>query len=75
MKCNTNGAAYDSPGPAGCGGIFRDSSAATLDCFAFSINMSNSLVAQLTGAMLAIEIVNQRGGRFLWLECDSLLVV
>ncbi|MCI10048.1 putative ribonuclease H protein, partial [Trifolium medium] len=38
IKCNTNGDALGCPGLATYGGIFRDSSAATLDCFAKNLS-------------------------------------
>lgn len=40
IKGNTYGSAKSAPGPAACGGIFRDQNAATLGCF--SVNVGNS---------------------------------
>lgn len=39
IKVNIDGATKGSPGMAGCGGIFRDKSAATLGCFACNIGI------------------------------------
>jgi hypothetical protein len=40
IKCNTDGAAQGCPGLAACGGIFRDSSTATLGCFARNLEVT-----------------------------------
>lgn len=75
IKVNSDGAAKGSPGPAACGGIFRDSNSAILGCFACNIGPQNSLFAELMGAIIAIEVAHKRGWRNLWLECDSKLVI
>lgn len=75
IKCNTDGASKGAPGWSACGGIFRDYRASFMGCFAANIGITCSLHAELTGAMWAIEIANQRGWTNLWLECDSALVV
>jgi len=41
---------------------------------AYNMGNSNSLVAELNGAMFAIELAYQRGWRRLWIETDSMLV-
>lgn len=74
-KSNTDGAAKGSPGPASCGGIFRDRSGATLGCFAVNLGNNHSPHAEILGAIYAIEIAYKRGWHNLWLECDSLLVI
>lgn len=74
-KCNTDGAAKGSPGPAGCGGIFRDHRATFMGCFAANLGSSSALHAELLGAMMAIELAYDKGWHNLWLECDSLLVL
>ncbi|GAU32660.1 hypothetical protein TSUD_218370 [Trifolium subterraneum] len=56
IKCNTDGAALDSPGLASCGGIFRDYTANFLGGFSINIGNSYALHAELIGAMNAIEI-------------------
>lgn len=75
IKCNTDGAAKGCPGPAACGGIFRDSSAAVIGCFSTNLGIANAFYAELMGAMLAIEFARLKGWSKLWLECDSKLVV
>lgn len=62
MKCNTDRSAdRGAPGPAACGGFFRDHCSTSLGCFAGKIGIANSFVAELHGAMLAIELAS-RGG-------------
>lgn len=75
LKCNIDDSAKGYPGPASVGGIFEDSNAAVLGCFAASVGVSNSLIAELSAAMLAIEIALEKGWNSLWLECDSSPVV
>lgn len=75
IKCNCDGAAKGFPGPAGCGGIFRDKSAAILGCYADNLGTTTCIFAEFIGAMLAVEIAFNKGWINLWLECDSQLVV
>lgn len=56
IKCNSDGAAKGFPGLAGCDGIFRDKSATILGCYAENLGISNSINAEIIGAMLAVEI-------------------
>ncbi|CAJ2637431.1 unnamed protein product [Trifolium pratense] len=75
IKCNSGGASKGSPGLAACGGIFRDCRCTYVGGFSCNLGISNSLFAELTAAMLSIEMAHDRGWRYLWLECDSLLTV
>lgn len=75
VKCNTDGAFRGSPRISGCGGLFRDYRASILGCFSKNLGVSTSLIAELEGAMLAIEIAFEKGWHRLWLEYDSQLVV
>jgi hypothetical protein len=63
------------PGLPVCGGIFRDCKGTYVGRFSCNLSISNSLFAELTAAMLSIEMANDKGWRSLWLECDSLLTV
>jgi ribonuclease HI len=74
IKCNIDGACKGNPGLSSCGGIFRNSEAAFIGAFACNLGISNSLSAELHGAMFAIEIASQKGWTHLWLETDSVLV-
>lgn len=74
IKCNIDGACKGHPGASSYGGIFRNSEANFLGAFACNLGISNSLTAELNGAMLAIEIASQKGWNQLWLETDSVLV-
>ncbi|GAU51667.1 hypothetical protein TSUD_180940 [Trifolium subterraneum] len=60
---------------AACGGIFRNSRSDHLGSFAFNIGEGNAFLAELTSAMLAIEIATSKNWVHLWLEYDSRLVV
>ncbi|GAU26294.1 hypothetical protein TSUD_55920 [Trifolium subterraneum] len=74
IKCNIDGTAKGCPGPATCGGIFRDSNAAVVGCFAQNLHISTAFHAELIGAILAIELASKNGWISLWLETDSQLV-
>src|SRR6266487_7107213 len=74
IKCNIDGTAKGCPGPAACGGIFRDSNAAVVGCFAQNLHISTAFHAELIGAILAIELASKNGWISLWLETDSQLV-
>jgi len=74
IKCNVDGASEGNPGPASCGGIYRDKNGAFMGAFAYNLGISNSLFAELNGAMYAIELACQKGWNNLWLETDSTLV-
>lgn len=73
VKCNTDGAATAIS--SSCGGIFRDNNADFICCFAENLPGVNSFVAEICGALRAIEIAAQRNWRNLWIETDSSLVV
>lgn len=75
IKFNIDEAVSGSPSLAAGGGIFRDSLAAILGCFAINLGITSSLHAGLQAAMVAIELAFKKGWRKLWLESDSLLVV
>lgn len=75
IKCNTDGASRGSPGISACGGVFRDYRASIIGCFTLNLGLSSLLHAELSGAMMSIEIVSDRGWHNLWLENDSKLVV
>ena len=74
IKRNIDGACKGNHGPSSCGGILRNSAAEFLGAFVCNLGISNSLIADLNGAMLAIEIASQKGWRHIWLETDSMLV-
>ncbi|XP_019433032.1 PREDICTED: uncharacterized protein LOC109339940, partial [Lupinus angustifolius] len=75
IKANTDGAAHGSPGYAGGGGIFRDSSGACLVCFASYLSIQNAVYAEMHSAIKAVNIAFNRGWRNLWLESNSTTVV
>jgi ribonuclease HI len=74
-KCNTDGASNGNPGPASCGGVFRDHNSDFVFAFAEPLGVCSSYFAELSGALRAIEIAFERNWLNLWLESDSTLVV
>ncbi|KAK2403171.1 hypothetical protein QL285_052632 [Trifolium repens] len=75
IKCNSDGASVGNPGNSACGGIFRNSEANFCGAFAINLGTQSSFVAELMGAMLAIEIAHHNGWNSLWLETYSKLVL
>jgi ribonuclease HI len=75
FKCNIDGTSLGNPGPAACAGVFRNHKGEFLGGFAENIGITNSLVAEIMGAILAIECAFSRNWKHLWLECDSSLVI
>jgi ribonuclease HI len=75
LKCNIDGTSLGNPGPAACGGVFRNHRGEFLGGFEKNLGIANSLVAEIMGAILAIECAYDRNWYQLWLECDSSLVV
>jgi ribonuclease HI len=75
LKCNIDGASCGNPGNASCGGVFRNHEAEFVYGFAEPLGVRNAFVAELCGAMRAIEIAFQNHWNHLWIESDSLYVV
>lgn len=75
LKCNTDGSSKGTPGAAACRGIFRDRHASILGCFALNLGISFAFHAEIMGAILTIDIAFKKGWHYIWLECDSSLVV
>lgn len=73
IKCNTDGAANTTT--SSCGGIFRDSNANILSCFAENLGGGSAYHSELSAIMRATEIAFSRGWRNVWIETDSSLVV
>lgn len=51
IKWNIDGASIGNPGPSSCGGIFRNNNVEFLGAFAYNLGNTNSLVAELNGAI------------------------
>jgi hypothetical protein len=75
IKCNIDGASNGNPGFSSYGGVFRDHEANLTFAFAEPLGISTSYVAEICGAMRAIEIAFQKQWLHLWLETNSSLVV
>jgi hypothetical protein len=54
---------------------FRNHKANFLCCFAENIGTKSAFMAEICGAMRAIELANCRNWKNLWLESNSTLVV
>jgi ribonuclease HI len=74
VKCNTGGASVGNPGPAACGGIYKNANADFLGAFSINLGVTSALSSELIGAMMAIEIAHQKNWHNFWLETDSMLV-
>jgi ribonuclease HI len=74
-KCNIDGASSGNPGNSSCGGIFGNHEANFIFAFAEPLSIATSFVAELSGAMRAVEIAFQNDWKQLWIESDSALVV
>jgi ribonuclease HI len=75
LKCNIDGASNGNPGIAACGGIFRNHDAEFIYGFAEPLGITSSFVAEISGAMRAIEIAFHKKWTHLWIESDSSSVV
>ena len=75
LKVNTDGAVTKSPHKAACGGIFRSSKGFTRGCFAQNLSTDSAFVAEIYGAILAIEIAKYHNWNNIWLETDSALLL
>jgi ribonuclease HI len=75
FKCNIDGASNGNPGNSSCGGIFRDHEANFILAFAEPLQITTSYVAELSGAMRAVEIAFQKNWKQLWIKSDSAIVV
>jgi hypothetical protein len=75
VKCNIDGASKGNPGLSSCGGIFRNNDADFLLGFAEPLGFASSYLAELQGALRAIEVAHQMNWKNLWIETDSVLVV
>lgn len=75
VKVNNDGLAKGNPGPAACGGVFRDSAGYFLGGFSLSLGHRTSFYAELHAVILAVELTHARGWQNLWLESDSSSVI
>ncbi|KAK2364505.1 hypothetical protein QL285_089371 [Trifolium repens] len=75
VKCNIDGASKGNPGLSSCSGIFRNNDVDILLCFAEPLGFASSYLAELQGALRAIEVAHQMNWKNLWIEIDSVLVV
>jgi ribonuclease HI len=74
-KCNTDGASISNQMQSSCGGIFRNSDADCMGCFASNLGPGSAIMAEFSAAMIAIEVAHEKGWRNFWLETDSKIVM
>ncbi|PON37487.1 Ribonuclease H-like domain containing protein [Trema orientale] len=75
LKVNTDGAAFGSPGLAGCGGVFRTSRGFFKGAFAVPIGKVYAFEAELAVTIHTISYAWNFGWKSLWLESDSTYLV
>jgi ribonuclease HI len=75
IKCNIDGASSGNPGKAACGGIFRNHESEFVYGFAELLGNITAYIAEMSGAIRAIEIAFHNQWTNLWLESDSSSVV
>ncbi|XP_004289281.1 PREDICTED: putative ribonuclease H protein At1g65750-like [Fragaria vesca subsp. vesca] len=75
IKLNTDGLAKGNPGPATCGGVFRDYQGHFIGGFSTPIGHHNDFFSELLAVIIGIELAFQLGWQHVWLECDSTSVV
>ncbi|KAK6138093.1 hypothetical protein DH2020_028157 [Rehmannia glutinosa] len=75
VKVNTNGASRGNPGPAGCGGVLRDSSGSIIAGFSKFINHSSNVHAELMSILFGLELAMELDLPKIWIESDSLVSI
>ncbi|GAU45311.1 hypothetical protein TSUD_300400 [Trifolium subterraneum] len=73
MKANTDGSVTN--GSAACGGLFRDYMANFHGGYAKKIETVSVFHVELIALILAMELANSKGWKYLWLESDSLMAL
>lgn len=67
FKLNTDGLAKGNPGPATCGGVFRDDNGHYLCDFCQGLGHTTTFFAELMGVILVVEFAYQFGLHSIWL--------
>ncbi|XP_024177862.1 uncharacterized protein LOC112183758 [Rosa chinensis] len=75
VQLNTDGLAKGNPGPAACGGVFRDGTGHYIGGFCHGLGNQTGFFAELMGVILGIDYAFQFGWRYIWLESDSTSVL
>ncbi|XP_062028868.1 uncharacterized protein LOC133744853 [Rosa rugosa] len=75
IKLNTDGLAKGNPGPAACGGVFRDCQGRFIGGFSTTLGHHNAFFSELMAVIIGVELAFQLGWHCVWLECDSTSVV
>ncbi|PRQ50480.1 putative ribonuclease H-like domain-containing protein [Rosa chinensis] len=75
LKLNTDGLAKGNPGPAACGGVFRNAKGLYQGGFCQGIGVQTSFHAELLAIIIGIDLAFKKGWYYLWLESDSMSVL
>lgn len=70
-KLNTDGVSKGNPGPAGGGGVFRDSTGSFLQAYTFHCGDSSALTAEVWAILHGLQMVIRLGYPRLIVESDS----
>ncbi|GAU20014.1 hypothetical protein TSUD_273490 [Trifolium subterraneum] len=75
VKCNTDGAVNQTIHKAACGGVIRDDTGAWIGEVARNLGSCTVLMAELWGILTTLQMVWDKGYRYVSLESDSAIVV
>ncbi|XP_016178430.1 uncharacterized protein LOC107620837 [Arachis ipaensis] len=75
IKVNTDGAAKNNPGKAGCGGLIRNSDGSWVMDFTRNLGVCSAYMAELWGLYLGLEMAWTLGFRKVKIEIDSQAVI
>ena len=75
IKLSTDGLAKGNPGPAACGGVFRDSFGHFIGGYCQGLGTQTSFFSELMAVIIGVEFAFQYGWHHLWLESDSTAVL
>ena len=75
VKLNIDGASRGNPGPAGCGGVVRDSAGTWLASFSAKLGVCTSVKAELMALVHGLKVVQDKGFKNIIIDMDSKLIV
>lgn len=75
LKLNTDGLAKGNPGPAACGGVFRDCFGNFIAGYCQGLSHQTAFFSELMAVIIGVELAYQLGWHQIWLESDSTSVL
>ena len=75
VKLNLDGASRGNPGPAGCGGVFREHLGKWLAGFSVNLGVCTSIKAEMMALRHGLKIARDKGFRKVIIHMDSKLIV